>query len=36
MMRLANLSDYKEAEIYLQEVIVPAFNERFGKKPQIP
>ena len=35
MMRLAKLTDYKEAEQYLQTVLVPEFNEKFGKDPQV-
>lgn len=35
MMRLAKLRDYKEAEQYLQEELVPSFNKKFGKDAQV-
>ncbi len=33
-LRLANISDIKEANKFLEEVFIPRFSQRFGIKPQ--
>ena len=35
MMRLAEIKTYKEAEIFLQETILPVFNEKFSKEAKV-